>query len=132
MDIISSLATLSFDKRRSKYFSQELFNVLLLIDRKLIDPETLFGSWAGAFGNCQFMPSTILNHAIDYDQNNKIELKKSLKDALASAANYINKIGWIKDDPCFYRVNLNDNIKRIINHPETIFIASNEPFLSIF
>ena len=116
MDIISSLATLSFDKRRSKYFSQELFNVLLLIDRKLIDPETLFGSWAGAFGNFQFMPSTILNHAIDYDQNNKIELKKSLKDALASAANYINKIGWIKDDPCFYRVNLNNNInKKYVN-----------------
>ena len=116
MDIISSLATLSFDKRRSEYFSQELFNVLLLIDRNLIDPETLFGSWAGAFGNFQFMPSTILNHAIDYDQNNKIELKKSLKDALASAANYINKIGWIKGDPCFFRVNLNNKInKKYIN-----------------
>jgi len=116
MDIISSLATLSFDKRRSKYFSHELFNILLLIDRKLIDPETLFGSWAGAFGNFQFMPSTILNHAIDYDQNNKIELKKSLKDSLASAANYINKIGWKKDDPCFFRVNLNNEInKKYIN-----------------
>ena len=116
MDIISSLATLSFDKRRSKYFSQELFNILLLIDRKLIDPDTLFGSWAGAFGNFQFMPSTILNHAIDYDQNNKIELKKSLKDSLASAANYINKIGWKKGDPCFFRVNLNNEInKKYIN-----------------
>ena len=116
MDIISSLATLSFDKRRRKYFSKELFNVLLLIDRKLINPDTFFGSWAGAFGNFQFMPSTILNHAIDYDQNNKIELKKSLKDSLASAANYINKIGWKKDDPCFLRVNLNHQInKKYVN-----------------
>ena len=117
MDIISSLATLSFDKRRSKFFSQELFNVLLLIDKKLINPNTLYGSWAGAFGNFQFMPSTILNHAIDYDQNNKIELKKSLKDSLASAANYINKMGWKKGDPCFFRVNLKNKINdKLVNY----------------
>jgi membrane-bound lytic murein transglycosylase B len=116
MDIISSLATLSFDQRRSEYFSKELFTVLQLIENNLINPEKLFGSWAGAFGNFQFMPSTIKNYAIDYDNNNKIELKDSLHDALASAANYINKIGWKKGEPCFLRVNLNDNIsKKYIN-----------------
>ena len=116
MDIISSLATLSFDKRRSKYFSRELFIVLQLIENNLINPNTLYGSWAGAFGNFQFMPSTIKNYAIDYDKNNKIELKDSLKDSVASAANYINKIGWKKDQPCFLRVNLKDNInKKYIN-----------------
>ena len=62
------------------------------------------------------MPSTIKNYAIDYDKNNKIELKDSLKDSVASAANYINKIGWKKDQPCFLRVNLKDNInKKYIN-----------------
>ena len=104
MDIISSLATLSFDKRRSKFFSSELLTLLILVDNKLINPDTLYGSWAGAYGNFQFMPSTIKQYAIDYDGNNKIELKKSLNDALASAANYINRIGWKKGEPCFLRV----------------------------
>jgi len=58
------------------------------------------------------MPSTIMNYAIDYDGNNKIELKNSLEDSLASAANYINKIGWDKNQPCFYRVKLNSNVKQ--------------------
>ena len=112
MDIISSLATLSYDKRRSKYFSSELFILLKLIDDKLINPNTLYGSWAGAYGNFQFMPSSIERYAIDYDGNNKIELKSSLNDALASAANYINRLGWKKGEPCFYRVKLNREIKK--------------------
>ena len=116
MDIISSLATLSFDKRRSEFFSSQLLTLLKLIDNKLIDPKTLYGSWAGAFGNFQFMPSTIKSYAIDYDGNNKIELKKSLDDALASAANYISRIGWKKSQPCFYEVKLNKKInKNFIN-----------------
>jgi membrane-bound lytic murein transglycosylase B len=112
MDIISSLATLSYDKRRSEFFSKQLLILLKLIDKKLIDPAKLYGSWAGAFGNFQFMPSTINNYAIDYDKNNKIELKSSLDDSLASAANYINKIGWKKGDPCFYRVKLTKKIDK--------------------
>ena len=111
MDIISSLATLSFDKRRRDFFSAQLLTLLNLIDDKLIDPKTLYGSWAGAYGNFQFMPTTISNYAIDYDKNNKIELKTSLEDSLASAANYINKIGWKKSQPCFYRVTLTSKIK---------------------
>ena len=112
MDIISSLATLSYDKRRSEFFSSQLLILLKLIDGNLISPDTLFGSWAGAYGNFQFMPSTIKNYAIDYDGNNKIELKTSLKDSLGSAANYINKIGWKKDQPCFYQVKLTKKINK--------------------
>ena len=112
MDIISSLATLSYDKRRRNFFSSELLTLLKLIDKNLINPRTLYGSWAGAFGNFQFMPSTIISYAIDYDNNNKIELKKSLDDSLASAANYINKIGWKKNEPCFFRVKATKNIKK--------------------
>ena len=112
MDIISSLATLSYDKRRSDFFSSQLLTLLKLIDKKLIDPSKLYGSWAGAYGNFQFMPSTINNYAIDYDENNKIELKLSLADSLASAANYINKIGWKKGQPCFYRVKLTKKVRK--------------------
>ena len=112
MDIISSLATLSYDKRRRDFFSSQLLTLLRLIDKKLIDPSKLYGSWAGAYGNFQFMPSSISRYAIDYDGNNKIELKISLADSLASAANYINKIGWEKGQPCFYRVKLTKKVKK--------------------
>ena len=116
MDIVSCLATLSFDKRRRDFFSKQLLILLKLIDKKLIDPNSLYGSWAGAFGNFQFMPSTIESYAIDYDKNNKIELKNSLVDSAASAANYIHKIGWKKGEPCFYPVKLNKKLnKKYIN-----------------
>ena len=76
MDILSSLATLSFDKRRSDFFTKELIIILKLIDKGIIDSDILYGSWAGAFGNFQFMPSTIKNYALDYNKNKTIELKK--------------------------------------------------------
>ena len=115
MDILSSLATLSFDKRRSEFFTKELITILQLVESKKIDHTILYGSWAGAFGNFQFMPSTIERYAIDYDKNNIIELK-STKDSFASAANYINKIGWKKNQPCFIKVNLIENVpKKILN-----------------
>ena len=109
MDIISSLATLSFDKRRSAFFTSELLVLLKLIDSGVIDKNILYGSWAGAFGNFQFMPSTIKSYAIDYNKNANIELKK-IEDSFASAANYINRIGWKKNQPCFYKVELNEKI----------------------
>tara|TARA_B100001250_G_scaffold303749_1_gene265521 strand:- start:12 stop:1004 length:993 start_codon:yes stop_codon:yes gene_type:complete len=109
MDIISSLATLSYDKRRSAFFTNELITILKLIDKKIVDHKILYGSWAGAFGNFQFMPSTIEKYAIDYDKNNKIELK-SYKDSFASAANYMNLIGWKKSAPCFVPIDLKENI----------------------
>jgi membrane-bound lytic murein transglycosylase B len=111
MDILSSLSTLSFDKRRSEFFTKELITVLQLVESKKIDHNILYGSWAGAFGNFQFMPSTIEQYAIDYDKNGIIELK-STKDSFASAANYINKIGWKKNEPCFVKVNLNKNVPK--------------------
>ena len=109
MDILSSLATLSFDKRRSEFFTNELITLLKLIETKKVDHKTLYGSWAGAFGFFQFMPSTIDNFAIDYNNNKKINLKNNI-DAFASAANYLSKIGWRTERPCFYKVDLKDNI----------------------
>ena len=109
MDIISSLATLSFDKRRSEFFTNELIIMLQLIEKNILDHKVLYGSWAGAFGNFQFMPSTIMDYAIDYDSDNKIDLK-SLKDSFASAANYLNKLGWKKDDPCYLKIELNNKV----------------------
>ena len=115
MDILSSLATLSYDKRRRDFFTNELIVILQLVERGVIDHKILYGSWAGAFGNFQFMPTTIKNYAIDYDENSIIELK-STADSFASAANYINKIGWKKNEPCFIRVSLTEDVpKKLLN-----------------
>tara|TARA_B100000035_G_scaffold162829_1_gene138686 strand:- start:3474 stop:4475 length:1002 start_codon:yes stop_codon:yes gene_type:complete len=115
MDILSSLATLSFDKRRSEFFTKELITLLLLIENKKINYKSLYGSWAGAFGYFQFMPSTITNYAIDHNNDDFIDLKDN-EDAYPSAANYLKKIGWKKNKPCFLRVNLNDNVpKKYLN-----------------
>ena len=115
MDIVSSLATLSYDKRRSDFFTEELLILLKLVDKNIISKNILFGSWAGAFGNFQFMPRTIRNYAIDYNNNKTIELKK-IEDSFASAANYLNTIGWKKNKPCFIKVELKDNTpKKYLN-----------------
>ena len=105
MDIVSSLATLSYDKRRSKFFTSELITLLILFDNGIINQNNYLGSWAGAFGNFQFMPSTIKNYAIDYNKDETINLK-SIEDSFASAANYLNKIGWDNNTPCFYKIEL--------------------------
>ena len=140
MDIVSSLATLSFDKRRSEFFTSELITLLKLVDKNIIDPNTLFDSWAGAFGNFQFMPSTITNHAIDYNNDNKIDLK-NIEDSFASAANYIQNLGWKNEIPCFYKIDLNKNIplkylntsaKKLKNKKKTKYFSqyiSNNEFL---
>ena len=115
MDILSSLATLSFDERRSEFFSNELIILLMLIENNQIDYKTLYGSWAGAFGYFQFMPSTMKNYAIDFDKNSYIDLKNN-DDAYASAANYLNKIGWKDNEPCFYKIELSNEIpKKYLN-----------------
>ena len=115
MDIISSLATLSFDKRRSDFFTEELIILLRLVDKNIINKNILYGSWAGAFGNFQFMPRTIQNYAIDFNKNKIIELKKT-EDSFASAANYLKRIGWKKNQPCFFKIDLNNKIpKKYLN-----------------
>ena len=111
MDILSSLATLSYDQRRSDFFTNELIILLKLIDSQKINYKTLYGSWAGAFGFFQFMPSTIKNYAFDFNKDNYIDLKNS-EDAFASAANYLKEIGWKENSPCFYKIDLNKNIPK--------------------
>ena len=117
MDIVSSLATLSFDKRRSKFFTDQLLILLKLADKNIVNKEMLYGSWAGALGNFQFMPSSIMKYGIDYDKDGLIDLKKSNFDSIASAANYINKMGWVYKGECFNEVNFTKAVdKNLFNH----------------
>lgn len=89
---LSALATLSFDKRRSAFFTRELITLLKLIEKG--ETSEFKGSWAGAFGNFQFMPTTYAAYAVDADLDGKRDIINSLPDAFASAANYLSKMGW--------------------------------------
>ena len=92
--VISSLATLAYDGRRHDYFKKELFNALKIIDDGHISLKKMTGSWAGAMGQCQFMPSSFLSYASDWDKNGSKDIWHTKSDVFASAANYLKKVGW--------------------------------------
>ncbi|MBF7073736.1 lytic murein transglycosylase [Glaciecola sp. MH2013] len=94
MPTLDSLATLACDQRRSAYFTQELMQALKLMHREGLDKAQMRGSWAGAMGHTQFMPSAYVKYAIDGDGDGSINLWDSEQDALASAANFLAKLGW--------------------------------------
>ena len=92
--VISALATLAFDGRRSSYFRGELIAALRILDQGHIRVEDMTGSWAGAMGQCQFMPSSFLSYAVDYDGDGRRDIWNDRADVLASIANYIGRLGW--------------------------------------
>lgn len=94
MSVLNSIATLACDKRRSEYFTSELFDLFHLIDNNVVMVEQLQGSWAGAMGHMQFMPSAFRKYAVDGDKDGKIDVWQSEVDAITTAANYLNQIGW--------------------------------------
>lgn len=94
LNIPSALATLACDQRRSSFFRGELLAATQVAVRGDIAPETMLGSWAGAMGHMQFMPTTYLAHAVDFDGDGKANVYASVGDAMASAANYLRHSGW--------------------------------------
>ncbi|OEY67908.1 lytic transglycosylase [Marinobacter sp. X15-166B] len=97
MSVPSSLATLACDGRRGHYFTSELIAALQIIEEGAIAPESMEGSWAGAMGHVQFMPSVFLRYAVDADGDGRRDLWNSLPDALMSAGNFLNSLGWDGD-----------------------------------
>ena len=95
--VISSLATLAYDGRRSKFFRKELLLALKIIDGGHILAKDMIGSWAGAMGQNQFMPSSFHAYAVDYDNDGSKDIWKTLPDIFASIANYLSKSGWRSD-----------------------------------
>ena len=95
--VIPALVTLAFDGRRSAYFRKELHNALRILNDGHITANAMVGSWAGAMGQCQFMPSSFLAHAIDYDGDGRRDIWATRPDVFASAANYLAKSGWRAD-----------------------------------
>lgn len=92
--VLDALATLACEGRRGAFFGEQLMHALQIIDEGSITPDAMQGSWAGAMGHTQFMPSTFTAYAVDYDGDGRRDLWNSLPDALASAANYLRAMGW--------------------------------------
>lgn len=92
--VVDALATLAHDGRRSAYFREELLKALRILDEGHIEPERMKGSWAGAMGQSQFMPSSFLNYAQDFNGDGSKDIWTSLPDVFASAANYLSTVGW--------------------------------------
>ena len=91
--LVRSLATLAYDQRRSKFFTKELIAVLKLMDNNTI-PIDATGSWAGAMGAVQFMPTNVIAYGVDSNNDGKVDLWNEKADIYASAANFLNKLGW--------------------------------------
>ena len=107
--VIDALVTLSYDGRRGKYFSKELINALKIIDQGHISYDQMIGSWAGAMGQTQFMPSSFLSYAQDYNKDGRKDIWGTKEDALASAANYLSKLKWNNNETWGREVIVNDN-----------------------
>jgi lytic murein transglycosylase len=104
--IVQSLATLSCGGRRQRYFRSEFIAALKILQRGDIDPAQFNGSWAGAFGHTQFMPSTFLKDAVDLDGDGRKDLINSVPDALGSTAAYLRKSGWVAGGEWGFEVRL--------------------------
>ena len=98
-EVIDALVTLAYDGRRRHLYEQELLNALRMLDRGLVERRQMIGSWAGAMGQTQFMPSTFIAHARDGDDDGRADLWTSSADALTSAADYLASIGWRRGEP---------------------------------
>jgi len=109
MNVPDSLTTLACDPRRSDYFTSELIDALKIIDEGIVAPQKMEGSWAGAMGHVQFMPSAYRRYALDYDGDGKRDLWRSLPDAMGSAAHFLQNLGWEKGARWGREVLLPDN-----------------------
>jgi peptidoglycan lytic transglycosylase B len=107
--VIDAVATLAYQGRRTDFFRRELFYALRIVDRGDITPDKMIGSWAGAMGQLQFMPSSFLSFAVDDDGDGRIDIWNSLQDVFASAANYLSRGGWVKDESWGWEVDLPKN-----------------------
>ncbi|MEQ9208722.1 MAG: lytic murein transglycosylase [Pseudomonadales bacterium] len=109
MSTLNSLATLACDQRRSDFFTDELIHAFHILNDNGFSPEDMHGSWAGAMGHTQFMPSSYRRYAVDGDGDGKIDLWNSIPDALTSAANFLQSLGWNREERWGREVKLPDS-----------------------
>jgi membrane-bound lytic murein transglycosylase B len=118
--IFQALATLAWDRRRAPYFREELFQALGIGQREHIAIESMTGSWAGAMGQPQFMPSSYARYAVDFDGDGSRDIWRSTPDALASIANYLRSFGWNNHETWGREVRMNAAARRRIMNSVTV------------
>ena len=109
--VVRSLATLAYHRYRGDYFRRELVAALAILEHRDIDPAHMTGSWAGAMGQTQFMPSSFRSYAVDFDGDGRRDIWTSVPDAIGSTANYLRKHGWVAGETWGYEVILPDNVR---------------------
>ncbi|WP_369743825.1 lytic transglycosylase domain-containing protein [Pseudidiomarina sp. PP-1MA] len=108
-DVISALTTMAYEGRREAFFKKELWHALTIVEEQHIPIEQMRGSWAGAMGQTQFMPSSFMQYAVDYDGDGRKDIWGSMGDVFASAANYLKSVGWRDDVTWGRQVQLPDS-----------------------
>lgn len=109
--LASALLTLAYEGRRADFFRQQLINLMRIVDAGHHEPNSMRGSWAGASGHMQFMPSTFLDYSVDANEDGRNDIWDNLPDAMASAANYLSTIGWKQQEPVALEVKLPQNFE---------------------
>ena len=117
---VACLATLAHDGRRSAFFREELLSALRILQARRMRGADLRGSWAGAMGQCQFMPSNYLAHAVDFGEDGKADIWADLGDVFASMGNFLVKLGWRGGEGWGYEVRLPEGFDRALVDPETV------------
>jgi len=126
--ILSALATLAYDCRRPDFFRAQLLDALRIIERGDQRPDEMIGDWAGEFGGMQFTASDYLKHAVDFDGDGRRDLIHSIPDTVASAANFLVSLGWMRGEPWLQEVHVPQNLHweeadLTITHPQSQWVA---------
>jgi len=111
-NVVEALATLAFEGRRANYFRTELMLALQIVNDGHISAKDMRGSWAGAMGQSQFMPSSFVKYALDYDRDGRRDIWSTRSDVLASIANYLNQVGWRDDQTWGREVKFDEQVDR--------------------
>ena len=122
--LISAFMTLIYDGRREEFFTKQLLALMKIADKNNLTIDSIHGSWAGAMGHFQFIPTTLTQYGVDGNNDGRVDIINSISDAMMSAGNYLNKLGWNKNEPIiktvilpadFDRTALNGDVKKSVN-----------------
>ena len=112
--LTSAFITLIYDGRREEFFSKQLIALMKIADKNQLAINNIYGSWAGAMGHFQFIPTTLTQYGVDGNADGRIDIINSVGDAMFSAGNYLNKLGWAKDEPIIRAVILPGDFDRTV------------------
>ena len=102
--LTNAFITLIYEGRREEFFTKQLLSLMKIADKNQLPINNIYGSWAGAMGHFQFIPTTLAQYGVDGNNDNRVDIINSIGDAMFSAGNYLNKLGWNKNEPIIYKV----------------------------